>query len=114
MSGGHSASVEFVDRWVYKDLSEGRFTDADQREILNDLDELEDQLVTWERPLRKCVKMLTTAGDHTIYRRRQGDARSYLIRDGNTLYCIGIGKRDTTYERDLDQIAERAASHQEE
>jgi len=101
-------AVELVEEWVFRDLESGGFTDDDQREILDDLDDLEEQLVTWGRPLGKCLKILTDVGDQTVYRRRQGDFRSYLIRHGDTLYCIGVGERDTTYERDLEQIGARA------
>jgi mRNA-degrading endonuclease RelE of RelBE toxin-antitoxin system len=105
-------SVELVERWVFADLSSSAFSEEEKREALDDLDELEEQLVTWGRPLTKAVSILTTSGDHTVYRRRQGDLRAYLIRDGSTLYCIGIGKRKTTYERDLSTIQERAREHQ--
>jgi hypothetical protein len=100
-------SVTLVNEWVKSDLAGAVFTDADRREFLDDVDELEDHLVTWDRDLADCVTMLSGLSV-TVYRRRQGDVRSYFVRVDDTLYCIGVGKRDTTYDRDLDQIVVRA------
>ena len=68
----------------------------------------------WGRQLTKCVKILSNTGDETVYRRREGDLRSYFIRDGDTLYCIGIGKRKKTFDRDLTRVVERAKEHRSE
>jgi hypothetical protein len=46
--------------------------------------------------------------EHPDDRRRAGDLRGYHIREGDTLYCIGMGKRKTTYDRGLDTVGERA------
>lgn len=100
-------SVELVDRWVFDDFRRSAFDDRDQRELLEDIDQMEKNIKTWGRELTDCVDMLSGTSE-TIYRRRQGDLRSYFVRDGDTLYCIGVGKRKTTYDRDLDQIDRRA------
>ncbi|MDY6775352.1 MAG: hypothetical protein SV253_04645 [Halobacteria archaeon] len=113
MGGEDITSVELVEKWVYKDLQSG-FTAREQEEILDDLDDLEDQLTVWSRSLPNAVDILNDVAGKTVYRRRQGGFRSYLIRQGDTLYCIGIGKRDTTYERDLKQIEKRADSYDPE
>lgn len=104
-------AVELVEKWVREDLSASTFSDDERREFLDDVDDLEEQLTTWGRPLTKCVNMLTTSGGETVYRRRQGDLRGYFVRRGSTLYCIGVGKRKTTYDRDLDTIQKRAREH---
>lgn len=101
-------SVELVEKWVYRDLSASSFTDAEAERVLDDLDGMEEDLVTWDRPLHKCVSNISGMGAVTVYRRREGDLRSYLVRDGDTLYCIGVGKRKKTYDRDFETIEERA------
>lgn len=105
---GEIEAVELVEKWVFQDLSASTFSDDERKRVLDDLDELEENLVVWERPLTKCVKILNTQSGETIYRRREGHLRSFLIREGTTLYCIGVGKRGTTYDRDLDDVVERA------
>lgn len=67
---------------------------------------MEANLVTWDRPLHKCVIQLTGISSVTVYRRREGNLRSHLVRDGATLYYIGVGKRKKTYDRDLETIVE--------
>ena len=107
-------SVEIVEKWVNADLSSSTFSEEETERVLNDIDELEEHLTVWGRRLTKCVKILSDTGNETIYRRREGDLRSYFIRAGDTLYCIGIGKRKKTFDRDLTQIVERAEEHRSE
>lgn len=104
-------SVEVVERWVFGDLASSEFDDEDQNRVLEDLDELQKHLAVWNRQLTKCVEILSDTGDETIYRRREGGLRSFFVRRGDTLYCIGVGKRRTAYERDLTQIVARAEEH---
>lgn len=104
-------SVEVVERWVFDDLSSSAFDEQERKRVLADFDELEKQLTTWDRELTRCVDVLSGTGDETIYRRREGDLRSYFVRSTDTLYCIGVGKRKTTYERDLTQVVARADEH---
>jgi len=100
--------VTLIEKWVFEDLSSSAFTRDHQRKILADIDDLEADLTTWNRPLTKCFSILSNTGSETIYRRRVGDLRSYFVRRKETMYCIGVGKRKNTYERDLDRIIERA------
>ena len=111
---GDIESVKLVEKWVFADLSSSTFSEQEQERILDDIDELEEHLTVWGRRLTKCVKILSDTGSETIYRRREGDLRSYFIRKGNTLFCIGIGKRKKTFDRDLTQIVERAKEHRSE
>lgn len=111
--GGEIQSVELVERWVFADLSSSAFEDQDREEVLDDLDELEDHLTVWNRDLTKCVGILEGTGGETIYKRRTGDLRSYLIREEDTLYCIGVGKRKKTYDRDLGKMISRALDHRD-
>lgn len=106
---GSIESVEIVERWVFNDLVSSTFDGSERQRVLNDLEELEDQLVTWDRDLLRCVEIVTTSGDVTVYRRRVGDLRSFFVRRGSTLYCIGVGKRRTVYSRSLDKLDRRAA-----
>jgi len=105
---GEIDAVVLVEKWVFRDLSSSTFTDEERERVLDDLDEMEGKLVTWDRPLHKCVTQPTGTSSVTVYRRREGNLRSYLVRDDDTLYCIGVGKRKKTYDRDLDTIEERA------
>jgi len=105
---GDIDSVELVEKWVSADLSSATFSQEEQERVLDDIDELEEHLTVWGRRLSRCVKILSDTGNETIYRRREGHLRSYFIRAGDTLYCIGIGKRKKTYDRDLARIVERA------
>jgi hypothetical protein len=105
---GEIEAVELVEEHVFADLSASTFDDLEREPFLDDVDELAEQLTTWGRPLTKCVSILTTPDAETVYRRRAGNLRGYYIREGDTLYCIGVGKRKTTYDRDLDTVRERA------
>ena len=98
----------------FADLSSSTFSEGEQERVLDGIDELEEHLTVWGRQLTKCVKILSNTGDETVYRRREGDLRSYFIRDGDTLYCIGIGKRKKTFDRDLTRVVERAKEHRSE
>lgn len=100
-------SVELVERWVFADLSSSTFSRDEQRRVLDDIDRLEEHLTTWNRSLTNCVEILSNTESETIYRQRSGDLRSYFVRRGNTLYCVGVGKRKTTYDRDLTRVIER-------
>jgi hypothetical protein len=70
----------------------------------------EAKVETWNADFRNYVTPLGTASDETIYRQRTGKSeyRAYYARKDNVLWCIGVGERDTTYERDLDTIISRA------
>lgn len=91
----------------FDDLSTSSFDDETRRRVLDDVETLEEHLVTWDRPLIKCVRVIQRGGPHTVYRRRIGDVRAYYVRQESALYCIGVGKRKNTYDRDLDTIEER-------
>lgn len=105
---GDISSVELVDRWVFEDLSANTFTDHDRREILNDIEELRDQLTLWDRQLTKAVDILEGTGSETIYYRRQGDFRTFFIRQGDTLYGIGVARRPSAYNRGIGTLLNRA------
>lgn len=107
MSNG-IGDVELVTRWVKDDLSNSTFTDQNRKRILDDVDDLEKDLVTWNRPIQKCLKKLQTSGSETVYGRRIGNFRAFYIRRGSTMYCIGVGKRKNTYQQDLDRMEDRA------
>lgn len=106
--GGGINDVTLVTEWVRADLSSSVFSDRERERILDDIDDLEEDLVVWGRPVHKCLKQLRDTGSETIYRRRIGDLRAYYIRQGDTLYCIGAGKRKSTYKQDLDRMIDRA------
>lgn len=110
---GEIDDVVLVEEWVFRDLSASLFTDDERERVLDDLDQMEENLVAWDRPLHKCVTLLVGLSSVTVYRRRAGDLRTYLVRDGATLYCIGVGKRKKTYDRDLETIEARAREHLE-
>jgi mRNA-degrading endonuclease RelE of RelBE toxin-antitoxin system len=101
-------SVEIVKQYVLQDLDSPSFSDEARQKVLDDIDEVERQLTTWDRPITKAMSILSDTDGFTVYRRRQGDLRSYFIREEDTLYCVGVGKRDTTYDRDLETIVARA------
>jgi hypothetical protein len=104
-------SVELVEKWVFEDLSSSAFSDEEAARVLDDIDEMGEKLSMWGRPLHKCASMISGISTVTVYRRREGDLRSYFVRDGDTLYCIGVGKRKKTYDRDLDTIAQRGEDY---
>lgn len=106
-------SVELVEKWVQKDLSRSIFTDEEKRRVLDDIDKIEEDLTLWDRDLLKCVSIVKEIDSVTVYRSKPGDLRSYFIREGTTLYCIGVGKRRTTYDRDLGTMEERAIDYNE-
>ena len=108
---GQIEDVEVVEEWVYRDLSSGNFGSAEQERALDGIDDLETDLVTWERPVHNVLDQIEYGGETTVYRRRAGDLRLYFIRKGETMYCIGVGKRPTTYDRDIEQISNRADNH---
>lgn len=105
---GAIENVELVERWVFDDLSASAFSDEERARALAGIDDLEEDLVTWERPLRRVLRQIEHPGTTTVYRRREGDLRLYFVRQESTLYCIGVGKRKTTYDRDLDTVVDRA------
>lgn len=105
---GGVQEVTLYEDFLFDDLSDSTFTDEDADRILDDIDKLEEDIVTWGRPLDRCFDILTDTGDVTVYRRRNGDLRSFFVRVGDSLLCIGVGKRDTVYERDGDTIRRRA------
>jgi hypothetical protein len=105
---GDVQTVTLYEDLLFDDLSRSTFTDEDAERILDDIDKLEEDIVTWGRPLDKCFDILSDTGNVTVYRRRKGDLRSFFVRVDNTLLCIGAGKRDTVYERDGDTIQRRA------
>lgn len=105
---GGITSVELVDRWVFEDLSADTFTDQDRREILDDIEDLREHLTVWDRQLTKTVDILDQTGSQTIYKLRQGDFRTFYLREGATLYCIGVARRPRAYDRGLDSLIERA------
>lgn len=107
---GHSGQIKTVDGhdWFEHDLVSGNFTEEEQVRLIDDLNDLEEKLTVWDRPLHKCVDHLESTVNATIYRRRVGDMRTYYVRHGDTLTCIGAGPRKTTYKRDLrDKIEKR-------
>lgn len=108
----HNVDYVHVHECVHDDLEQ--FDPPEQERILGDDDrgirKLESKIETWNADFRNYVTPLTTRSDETIYRQRIGktDYRAYYVRKDNSLWCIGIGHRDTTYERDLDTIVARA------
>lgn len=104
-------AVENVEEWVLRDLKSSNFSDDERRAALDAIDNVEEDLVTWDRPIFKVLETVTHQGERTVYRYRDDPLRLYFIRKGNTMYCIGVGKRKKTYDRDLNQISKRAESH---
>jgi len=49
-----------------------------------------------------------TTGDKAVYRYRDDPLGCFFIRKGTTMYCIGVGKWKTMYDRDSSQISKRA------
>jgi hypothetical protein len=105
---GDVQTVTLYEDFLFDDFSQSTFTDKDADRILKDIDKLEKDIVTWGRPLNKCFDILSDTGAVTVYRRRNGDLRSFFVRVDDALLCIGVGKRDTVYERDGDTIQRRA------
>jgi hypothetical protein len=95
---GDIDSVELVEKWVSADLSSATFSQEEQDRVLDDIDELEEHLTVWGRRLTRCVQILSDTGNETIYRRREGDLRSYFIRAGIrcTVLESGSGRRRMT------------------
>jgi len=108
---GQIEQVETVEEWVFRDLSSSNFSDEERETALDGIDDVEEDLVIWDRPIHKVMSQVEHQGDKTVYRHRESDLRLYFIRKGNTMYCIGVGKRKKTYDRDLDQISDRADEH---
>ncbi|RLM32675.1 hypothetical protein DVK01_20605 [Haloarcula sp. Atlit-120R] len=107
------SSVELVEDYVFEDLSDSSFDKQDQREVLDDIDELEEHLVQWGRDITDCTTILNNT-TQTIYRRRQGNFRIFFVRDGDILYCIGVGLRKRTYQRDIGKFQRRASAQLDE
>ena len=99
-------TVTLVSEWVEADFDGGGFEPHECEEVLADVDRLREQLLTWDRDPRDCTERLTGRSE-TVYRRRQGGFRIYFARQGSVLYCVGVGRRRTTYDRDLDRIDRR-------
>lgn len=109
--GNGIENVALVKKWVFNDLSSSVFSNEEKEAVLGGVDEIREDLVTWDRPITKCLKMLGNTGSETIYRSRDGDLRSYYVRRGGTMYCIGAGKRRNTYKRDLSRMVERSKDY---
>lgn len=107
-------SIELVEGWVFEDLQ--AFDPEDQERILERIDELEENVCTWGRDYRKVLDEVSGVSSDVkpVYRLVIGKSkfRVYFIRDGESLYCIGCGKRDTTYKRDIGTIQRRAREKQ--
>jgi mRNA-degrading endonuclease RelE of RelBE toxin-antitoxin system len=104
-------SVEVSKEWIHRDFSSSGFTKEEQQMAADAFEEVQDQLVTWDRPVRNAMKQIEHQGDKTIYRHRKGHLRLFFIRKGDTLYWIGVGKRDVIYDRDISIISKRADNH---
>jgi len=104
-------AVENVEEWVLRDLKSSNFSDDERRDALDAIDDVEEDLVTWDRPIFKILETVNHQEEKTVYRYRDDPLRLYFIRKGDTMYCIGVGKRKKTYDRDLDQISKRADNH---
>lgn len=97
---------------VYDDLQQ--FDPPEQQRILGDDDKgiqkIETKVGNWGADFHSYVSQLTVTSDETVYRQQIGktDYRAYYVRRGDTLWCIGVGERDTTYQRDLEAIIKRA------
>jgi hypothetical protein len=108
----HNVDYMHVHDSVYDDLEQ--FDPPEQERILGDDDrgirKREAKVETWNTDFRNYVTPLRTSSDETIYRQRIGksDYRAYYARKADALWCIGVGERDTTYERDPDTIVSRA------
>ncbi|WP_115864041.1 hypothetical protein [Halorussus litoreus] len=108
----HNVDYVHVHESVYDDLEQ--FDPPEQERILEDDDsgirKPESKVETWDADFRNYVTPLTTGSNETLYRQRIGksDYRADYVRRADTLWCIGVGERDTTYERDLDVIVKRA------
>ncbi len=108
----HNVGTVEIHDCVSDDLAQ--FDPPEQERILGDHDrgiqKVERKVEEWGADFRNYVTPLTVATDETVYRQQIGksDYRAYYVRREDTLWCIGVGKRDTTYERDLDSIVNRA------
>lgn len=109
---GDIEHVEVVERWVFDDLSSSTFSREECSRPIEAIEDLETDLVTWNRPIHAVLQHIEHPGSRTVYRHREGDLRLYFIRDEATMYCIGVGKRKNTYERDIGQVGERADNHE--
>jgi hypothetical protein len=108
---GEIEAVGNVEPWVFRDLKSSNFSDDERRDALDGIDKVEEDLVTWGRPVLRVLEIVEHTGDKTVYRYRDDPLRLFFIRKGDTMYCIGVGKRKTTYDRDLSQISKRADNH---
>ncbi|ACV47821.1 MULTISPECIES: hypothetical protein [Halomicrobium] len=108
---GEIEAVENVEEWVLRDLKSSSFSDEEREDAVEGIEKVEKDLVTWGRPILKVLTIVEHTGDKTVYRYRDDPLRLFFIRKGETMYCIGVGKRKTTYDRDLDQFSDRADNH---
>lgn len=108
----HNVGAVEIHDCVYDDLQQ--FDPPEQKRILGDDDKgiqkIETKVEKWDADFRSFVTPLTVASGETVYRQQIGktDYRAYYVRRDDTLWCIGVGQRDTTYERDLDTVVNRA------
>jgi len=56
-------AVETVEEWVFRDLSASTFSDEERRIALDGIDDVSDDLVTWERPIGKALTQTEYAGE---------------------------------------------------
>jgi mRNA-degrading endonuclease RelE of RelBE toxin-antitoxin system len=108
---GQIEQVETVEEWVFRDLSSSNFSDEERETALDGIDDVKEDLVTWDRPIHKVMEQVEHQGNNTVYRYRKSDLRLYFIRKADTMYCIGVGKRKKTYDRDLEQMSKRGDEH---
>jgi hypothetical protein len=108
---GEIESVVVTEEWVYRDLSSSNFSKEEAQIAVDATKEVRDHLTNWDRAVHNTLDQITHASDKTVYKQRKGPLRIFYIREGSTMYCIGVGKRGVVYDRDLSQIVERAENH---
>jgi mRNA-degrading endonuclease RelE of RelBE toxin-antitoxin system len=99
-------NVVIIQRWILEDLS--NYDPPEQREIIAGLEDVEEKIETWNRDFHQIMSPLKATGTETIYRYRIRDFRAYYVRRDDTLYCIGVGPRKKTYDRDMGRMKDRA------
>lgn len=105
---GHNVAAVGFSRDFLEDVED--YEDHEQERLVRTVDEFDEDVRLWNVDFRSRTEPLTTPEyDGTLYRQVVGkdEFRIYYERDGDELVAVGCGRREKTYDRDLDAIARR-------
>lgn len=105
---GHNVAAVDFSRDFVEDVRE--YEEHEQERLVKTVEEFDEDVRCWNVDFRSRTEPLTTPHyDGTIYRQVVGrdEFRIYYERVGDELVAVGCGRRQNTYDRDLDAIARR-------